>query len=135
MAAAAQQISQRLGEQISHQSTLLIDDDFKNIRAAMEYGVRCIHFSPDSADCEAKLQSDIANLQRVPTTNHFEGANKVDDGAVVLQLPSRFRSATPKKQRSFFAESDANKQHQIIAASGRPLGECLSISHLQINCT
>jgi hypothetical protein len=46
MASAVEELEYRLGVEITKATTLLIDDDSRNVRTALHYGARALWFNP-----------------------------------------------------------------------------------------
>lgn len=50
MASAAYELSAKYNIDITRRSTLLIDDDFRNIQIALKYKTPAIRFEPENVD-------------------------------------------------------------------------------------
>ena len=50
MASAAHELSERYNIEITRRSTLLIDDDFRNVHIALKYKTPAIRFVPENVD-------------------------------------------------------------------------------------
>jgi len=60
MASAAEEIQGRTGIKITRNSTILIDDDIRNINCALNNSVRAIHLKPDDISTAIKQLKNIS---------------------------------------------------------------------------